>query len=402
MFSSAETPGQVTGLEEILAHESEADMPSPKVFSRRIPELDGLRGTAVAMVLFFHYISHPIVPRSQGLFEFLFLRTRLFWCGVDLFFVLSGFLIGGILLDSRESPNYFKAFYIRRFCRIVPIYLLFITLVGIAHWLIYRPVGEPLNWVFAGKLPWYSYLSFAQNIWMVKQNTLGALVVVITWSLAVEEQFYLVLPAVIRFVRRSALPHVFLTGIWFAPILRIFIALRLPENHWAPYLLLPCRMDSLFLGALCAYYLRDPESWKSFVRRRTWMWIALVALLAGTLVMNDSPIALSMQSVGYDWIALLFTILLILALTDSESILGQILRWKWLRGFGTIAYSVYLFHMLVYGLCMSLLAGHGYFLSSWKDFGVTLVALGITITFAKLSWRYFENPIVRWGHTWQY
>jgi peptidoglycan/LPS O-acetylase OafA/YrhL len=161
-------------------------------------------------------------------------------------------------------------------------------------------------------------------------------------------------------------------------------------------------MDCLLLGTLCAFYLRDPESWKKFVQRRTWVWIAFLALFAGTLVMNDSPIALSMQSLGYDWIALLFTTLLILALTDSQSFLGQILRWRWLRGFGTIAYSVYLFHILVYGLCMSLLARHGYLLASWKDFGITMIALGITITFAKLSWRYFENPIVRWGHTWQY
>jgi peptidoglycan/LPS O-acetylase OafA/YrhL len=402
MSSSAEIPGQVGELEQMLAHESMAELRTPQVFAGRIPELDGLRGAAIAMVLFFHYVSYAIKARPAGVFGYLFLRTRLFWCGVDLFLVLSGFLIGGILLDARDSPHYFKTFYVRRICRIVPIYFLFLGVVALASWLLYRPIGQPLDWVFAGNLPWYAYASFTQNIWMVERNDLGSLVLVITWSLALEEQFYLLLPAVIRFVRRSALPYVFLTGIFIAPALRIFIALRYPQNHWAPYLLLPCRMDAFFLGALCAFYLREPESWRMLVRRRNSIYYALAILLAGTLVLNESPIAISMQSIGYDWVALLFTTALLLALTDSSGVLARALSARWLRGFGKIAYNVYLFHMLFYGMCISLLTGHGYLLSGWKDLGATLFALAITLTFAKLSWRYFENPIVRWGHAWQY
>jgi peptidoglycan/LPS O-acetylase OafA/YrhL len=94
---------------------------SPNV-TRRIPELDGLRGFAILIVVLLHYFYKPGVPappvftRFQSLF-------RLGWTGVDLFFVLSGFLIGGILLNARDSPNYFKTFYIRRFFRIIPILL---------------------------------------------------------------------------------------------------------------------------------------------------------------------------------------------------------------------------------------------------------------------------------------
>jgi peptidoglycan/LPS O-acetylase OafA/YrhL len=402
MSGGAEIIGQVEEHELKLAHVTLPELRSPLMSSRRIPELDGLRGSAIAMVLFFHYIPFAMQTRPQGPIGFLFSKTWLLWCGVDLFFVLSGFLIGGILLDSRESPNYFKTFYIRRFCRIAPIYLLFVSSVGLSYWLIYRPVGASLDWAFAGKLPWYSYLSFAQNIWMAKLVAPGAKVMDITWSLAVEEQFYLLLPMIIRFVRRSALPYIFFTGIFIAPILRIFISIHFPEHFTAPFLLLPCRMDSLFLGALCAYYLRNWENWKWLAERRIWMWIALLALIAGTLVMNESPLALSTQWLGYSWIALLFTTLLILALTNSESFLGRVLRWRWLRGLGAIAYGTYLFHLLVYCLCMGLMRGHGYRLTSWKDFGVTLLALGITIALAKCTWRYFENPIVRWGHTWQY
>lgn len=96
-------------------------------FSRRIPELDGLRGLAILLVLFYHYIeSSPVLP------GFLSVAGRLTWSGVDLFFVLSGFLIGGILLNARESPNYFKAFYVRRAYRILPIYAATLA----AFWLI--------------------------------------------------------------------------------------------------------------------------------------------------------------------------------------------------------------------------------------------------------------------------
>ena len=369
---------------------------------KRIPELHGLRGLAIAMVVFFHYISFAIQTRPQGLMGFLFSRSRLLWCGVDLFFVLSGFLIGGILLDSRDSPNYFKTFYIRRFCRIVPIYLLFAACVVLAYWLIYRPVGARLDWAFAGTLPWYSYISFAQNMWMAKFLAPGMKVMDITWSLAVEEQFYLLLPAIIRFVRRSALPRVFLTGIFIAPILRIYFYMHFPKHFTAPYLLLPCRMDSFFVGALCAYWSRDPETWKKLVARRIWIQITLLVLVLGALVMNESPFAPFTEWLGFDWIAVLFAAAMMLALTNTEGVIGRALRWKWLRGLGTIAYGTYLFHMLVYCLCMGLIAGHGYWLASWKDLGVTVLSLGITLALAKLSWRYFEGPIVRRGHIWQY
>lgn len=394
--------GELEHHEQLAARGSKPELRSPLALSRRIPELDGLRGLAIAMVVFFHYVSYAVVARPTGLLGYLYSRTILSWSGVDLFFVLSGFLIGGILLDTRDSPNYFKTFYARRFCRIIPVYLLFVGSVEVAYWIFCRPMRAPFDAFFAGKVPWYAYLSFAQNMWMVKLNASGAMLMTVTWTLAVEEQFYFLLPAVVRFVRRSALPYFFLSGILIAPVVRIFIELRFPDYSTAPYILLPCRMDSLFFGALCAYLLRDPKIWNMLVRRRTWVWIAFAALLSGTLAVNYSPFSFSMQSAGYDWVALLFTTALILAVTNSESFMGKILRWKWLRDFGAIAYSVYLFHLFIYGMCMTLLAGHGWVMQSWKDFGVALIALGITITLAKILWRYVESPFMRWGHTWQY
>jgi peptidoglycan/LPS O-acetylase OafA/YrhL len=91
-----------------------------------------------------------------------------------------------------------------------------------------------------------------------------------------------------------------------------------------------------------------------------------------------------------------------LTLTNTPGVFGRIMRWNWLARLGEIGYCVYLFHVGIYIFCMLLLAGHGWRLASWSDFGVTLIALAITLGFAKLSWKYFEKPIVKWGHRWHY
>jgi len=371
-------------------------------FSRRIPELDGLRGLAIAMVLYVHYIWFGIVAQPPALLAYFNTMTRPFWSAVDLFFLLSGFLIGGNLLDSRDSPKYFSTFYIRRFCRVLPIYFLFLALVGIAYRFVYLPVGVPLDWLFAGRLPWYAYFSFAQNLWMSKWNTPGAVILTITWAFAVEVQFYMVVPALIRFVRRSALPYIFIAGFVLAPVARLFIVFRFRANLYATYALLPCRMDSLFLGLLCAYCLRERGAWNWLVKHRSDLWILFFVLLAGIPALNTKglPLTLLWITVGYGWMSVFYATAMILALTNSGSFLSRALRWPWLTGLGTISYGVYLFHYGIYGLCMWLLRGHASLLENWKDFGVTLLAAVITVALGKLSWRYFEKPIVRWSRNW--
>ncbi len=403
MSVGIEIVGQIEEPKRETAPPSKPHLQSPLNFSRRIPELDGLRGVAIGMVVFVHYVWFAIWARPPVLLGYLYISTRIFWSAVDLFFVLSGFLIGGNLLDARESPNYFTTFYIRRFSRVLPIYLLFIGLTGLAYRFLYRPVGAPLDWLFAGRLSWYWYLSFAQNLWMTKWNTPGPPILAITWAFAVEVQFYFVVPAIIRFVRKSVLPYLFIAGIVMAPFVRLHFASRFPANIWATYLLLPSRMDSLFLGLLCAYCLRKPEVWTWLVKHRKITWMVFFALIAGMPALNREgiPFTHSWMSVGYGWMSLFYSTALILALTDAQSLLSRALRWRWLTGLGTISYGVYLFHYGIYGICMWLAQGK-YLLASWKDFGVTLLAFTIVITVGRLSWRYFEKPIVRWSHNWQY
>src|SRR5580658_7786517 len=189
-----------------------ATLTPPPDFTRRIPQLDGLRGVAIAMVLAYHY-ADSVINDGPRFMKPLLRATCLGWSGVDLFFVLSGFLIGGILLDARESSNYFRVFYRRRAFRILPLYFAFLALV-------FLPVH------FQSDIPWRACIFFYQNFWMALHNRLGEYTLNPTWSLAVEEQFYLTLPVLIYFVRPRRLIWIVCGGIIFAPLMRlaIFIA----------------------------------------------------------------------------------------------------------------------------------------------------------------------------------
>src|SRR5882672_11423735 len=177
-------------------------------FTRRIPELDGLRGLAILLVLIWHFGCGTISAVGHRWLFYLGDAGSLFWSGVDLFFVLSGFLIGGILLDARNSPNYFKAFYARRVCRIIPIYA-----VVVGAFYLCMATGVPgriaeSEWLFGPTAPWSAYATFTQNIGYATGGPDVANWFRPTWSLAVEEQFYLILPAVVWFVSRRRLPYV--------------------------------------------------------------------------------------------------------------------------------------------------------------------------------------------------
>jgi peptidoglycan/LPS O-acetylase OafA/YrhL len=370
----------------------------------RIPELDGLRGVAITLVIVMHYFTAAVMAYRPHPLAYLQIATRLSWSGVDLFFVLSGFLIGGILLDARGSANYFKVFYVRRACRILPVYLAFCGGIVFCYFFVFPSHRPLMDWLFGSPMPWYSYSTFTQNIWMSRLNYFGPASLSILWSLAVEEQFYLTLPAVIRFVRSPLLPYVLGAGILAAPAFRIWIILFRSHSQIAPYVLLPSRMDGLLLGVLVAYLFRKPGFWEAAYSRRKALW-GLFAFLAAGLVYftsTSSSFSTPTASIGYDWLALFYLAALILALVDKQSWLARMLRWRWLMALGTIAYSAYLCHYVIYGLCMAYIRGHVGGLDNLPDLLVTLFALGLVILFASLSWRYFEKPIVRWGHRLQY
>jgi peptidoglycan/LPS O-acetylase OafA/YrhL len=329
---------------------------------------------------------------------------RLSWSGVDLFFVLSGFLIGGILLDARESPRYYTTFYARRAFRILPLYFLVTTLFLLRH-LASTVLSGALGDSSPLIIPWASYLTFTQTFFMVHQGWYGAAGMAVTWSLAVEEQFYLVTPLLVRKVRASYLPVVLVATIALTPLLRLLMRHALVHGDFACYVLMPCRADALCLGILAAYLVRRPAFWNQLIqRRKPFLWTTGI-LFSGVVFMTArgyDQFSLPMTTWGYSLLALFYTCCLLIALSSSTGAWHRALCTSWLTRLGTLAYCTYLLHYpLIQGgrrIFHALLPAHpqAAFLIGAAS------AITLTIALALLSWRFFEKPMLRRGHRYQY
>ncbi len=367
--------------------------------SRHYPEVDGLRGIAILMVVAFHY---TLAPFFGGM-------------GVDLFLLLSGFLLGGTLLDKREAPNYFKAFYARRVCRIFPLYflclLLFLILLLAAPftlgWWLY---GDAIRFLLADPIPLWSYFTFTQNLAMVQQDAWGTPWLAHTWTLAVVEQFYLFLPFLIRFFSRERLPYVLAGLILAAPLLRAFLFNFHPHGDFAFYVLMPCRADSLLLGVLCAYAIRDDRCLNLLRTHTRALYGVLTVLVAGVILMvlsrpptptPDQP--LFAPSYGYTWLALLYSCVLLIAVTEKRGLVTLVTRIRPLGALAVVAYGVYLLHMPIGMSFRWLSLGQLQVPQTWwTTLGIAFGALLITLTLTSISWIFFERRIVRWGRSFKY
>jgi peptidoglycan/LPS O-acetylase OafA/YrhL len=368
----------------------------------RIVELDGVRGLAIAMVLAHHYFFLPINSPPGTLPSYIQAAGRLTWSGVDLFFVLSGFLIGGILLDARLSANYFSVFYTRRFFRIVPIYaacLLFVCLLSV---LASYSLVPRLAWMFQERVTLISYPLFLQNFWMAKHSTYGIFGLGVTWSLAIEEQFYLTLPLLIRFLRSNAvLLAAILVGIALAPISRLLLHAFYPAHYMSWVVLMPCRADALLLGVLGAIAIRNRRALAWLRLHRGLLLFALVGLAIGLVLITKfypDPYGFFMLSGGFTYLALFYLTLILCAVLFPGSVLGALLRWRWLTWLGSIAYGTYLYHELIRSLFFGFIWSHLPLGMSAKEFCVSLLALLVTLAFSRASWLYFEKPLVVIGH----
>lgn len=360
--------------------------------ARRVAELDGLRGIAIGLVIAYHMLA-PI--------DVLKPIFGMAWSGVDLFFVLSGFLLGGLLLDQREAPNLLKVFYTRRICRVFPLYFGLILLYWLA---LYVPQPQFPPWVsifYSDRaIPVWSYATFTHNFYAAKNFSLGANFVSATWSLAVEEQFYLVLPFVVRSVPQRRLPWILLLGIVAAPVSRL-ACIYLAGNPVAAYVLLPCRADSLFLGVLGAWLCRS-QSALDMMRRSSPRNFAIFCL-SGTLLLNffcPNLLDLPMATFGYSWLALSYLSLLLLVVLDKSSLLARVCRAPGLRMLGRVSYFMYLAHHPMLQLGHALFVGET--LATDKvpveAVIVALVTMAFTLVLADVSWRLFEKPIIDLGH----
>lgn len=370
-----------------------AEIPSASQYTTRILGLDGIRGIAVLLVMFHHFALYGWPTRPDGNYELLFKRIILSgWIGVDLFFILSGFLITGILLRTKSGKHFFRNFYIGRMLRIFPLYYGFLVIVFI---LIpsFFPIGGAFSLFLEDRAWYWTYLvNIKYGIWGVSEYFAFAHF----WSLAIEEQFYLIWPAVVYLFRRELLIAICVLIIIGGLVFRLLFA---DGGFQAPYILTPARMDVLAIGCLLAVIIQSQDVAKRLFH---WAWpvlgisgfaIALIFYQALRLVVEDYYV----KTFGISLIGIFFGALLILAVAyPADHSLGKVLSSRGFRFFGRYSYGLYVFHHLVAiylpRLGFSAESISTIFESQWISFiffclNSTVISLG----FALISWHFWES-----------
>ena len=393
-------------LDSERAHASDLVDHLPSSENKRFyPALDGLRAVAVLMVFWQHYSSGTSFARN----------FRWGWTGVDVFFVLSGFLITGILYDTRHDRFRFRNFYIRRTLRIFPLYyavfLCALILYPVFHW-VWHPI-----WIL-----WPLYLgNFGRFIWLkdyltnplrmdhlVSLRPMSFQLIVFFghfWSLCIEEQFYLVWPLAVFYIK----DRIRLRNMCAFAMILCLTGRSICEMTVSPALLgagflerfTPLRVDSLLLGGLLALALRGPEA----------LWVRRLgnslfpAILGVTVVLQvlslllthhalDLPISGTLIfTVGYTVIDLLAGSLLLNAI-EPQSLSFRVLNQSWLRKLGQMSYGFYIFHDILHVTYLH----WALMVVSTRTYLFQLVMLfGFvgTLILSYLSFRFFEAPFLR-------
>ena len=332
--------------------------------TKRIPQLDGLRGYCIIAV----FLSHA-------------LKIRMLWIGVDVFFVLSGFLITGILLDMKASgfAHYIRQFYSRRARRILPPYILLLVVASILF-----GIAWLTRWYMYVGLT--NYVEFFQPVAFDQFNAL--------WSLGVEEQFYLIWPLAIFFLPTKKLPWITVALIVAAPVLRGIatpLVSHQPWNmgHWFIYKATPTRMDDLAMGALFTFLWRAHSG-----KVKKYGYLGVIVTLCTPLLMlhlaklggySTFEDTLKANTVTYE-------IALFAAAGAFVWALGGKYIWTLnslpLRWLGRISYSFYLIHQSA--LLVTERYIHGKYL-------IAVVAAAGSVLYAALSWYFMEKPILHGG-----
>jgi len=334
--------------------------------TQKIPQLDAVRGIAIMLVLIHNIASFPSLHLAA--------LASYGWMGVDLFFVLSGFLITGILLDAKQSDRYFKNFYARRCLRIWPLYysLLVFMFFIVPH---LRP--SDAHTIFARSSPWWAYPVFLQNFFVaIPSRAAGPLGV--TWSLAIEEQFYLIWPLFVRFFSSVQIRRIAIAVILLSPPVRFYLLL----HNVIIYSNFFCRLDGLMAGAFLAVLVRSEVFVPLKYLKLAWMSFLIAASGVVLAEVHQARwITFSMTSMGS-------ASLVYLALFSQWKWIQSIFKNRFLTYTGMISYGLYLLHKIPFDVTkVTHLDRH------------PLVALSVTVVcsylLAAASWMFLEKPFLQ-------
>lgn len=352
-----------------------------------LPELDGLRGLAIGLVLLFHLF--PFLPFS-----------RIGWIGVDLFFVLSGFLISGILQDSLNKRRYWFSFFIRRALRIFPLYyfilLLYVGLSYISADFAALPVVS-FDYFKDNQVWYWTYLS---NIKMfIEGRWLPPIVFNPLWSLSIEEQFYLLWPLVIYLFRNKKLLYFIFFLLSVVIAIRVHMVVR-EASSLSIYVFTFARLDAILLGSMVSVFIRNEKLRALLEKYNDYFLIGSVILILGIAISfrTFSAYQFVIQSVGYTIIAVFFCCILILVLNKNKNfILDLFFKSKPMIFLGKYSYALYLFHWPLYRLLREPVQ------KLCKEAGVqiaaniftSLVILSLTCLASLITWNLFEKRFIQ-------
>ena len=356
-----------------------------------LPALDGVRAIAILLVVLYHALDGlPSFTWGQRLFIRVASQG---WIGVDLFFVLSGFLITGILLDGERTQKSLRNFYARRILRIVPVYAVFLLY---SLWLAPRfGTSSSDEAALLGKTQvWYwtytvNFLVALRN-WSAITRPTGHL-----WSLSVEEQFYLLWPIAVLALSTRSLKWAALGCIVGAELVR-FVLLLAGASGQVGFVLLPSRMDALAAGALLACAYRDRSLWSRVLRARQVAVLGALALLL-LVVLRRHTIDIMESDEQLLVLPALVALGGVLVASGAEGLAG--LAGAALRFIAQISYGMYVWHLVALRLVSARVHAPPETADAWRwwvFYGAMVTGtLGITIVLAQISWHFIERPVLR-------
>ena len=365
-----------------------------------IPALDGVRGIAILLVLVEHFIRLP----PHTLLERDVIRAaHIGWVGVDLFFVLSGFLITRILVEAKDGPGYYRSFYVRRVLRIVPLYYatLLVLFWSARHLALFDPADRTLLLTHEG---WY--WTYLVNVLIARSHgwsaTPGA--ALHFWSLCIEEQFYLLWPFLVAALSQRRMRQLCIGALGVSLALRVALHM-LGESGTVSYVLTPTHIDPLVIGSWVALTAPTPDRMRELLAR--WLTPAAVAGLLVLLAVfatahGTAPKdTLAMATLGYPALGVLCAGLLVAAsLPSHHPWIARGCSLLPLRQLGRYSYAIYVLHLpLVYvakplGFDVPELAARVH--SDWLAQGIYFaLMLAASIGLALVSWHLLEQPMLR-------